>query len=79
MRTLLIWEVISEETRLFLLDGEMAEIAAAAHGVYGNTDGGEAAERLSVEICNRGIASLDAALPVELAGPIKVVVSGFIL
>lgn len=81
MKTLLIWEEIPESTKLYLLDGELAELALKAHNQFVNGgDDDDYADRLSVSL--EGLEPLDDSQPIainDINEPVNVVISGFIM
>lgn len=80
MKVLLVWEKIPEATDFYLLEGEKADIAIAAHGSFINVEGGDpdAAEALSEAL--DGEEPLDIESPLVMSeSPLTVVHSGFMM
>lgn len=79
MKVLLVWEEVPENTKFYLLDGELAELAVRAHGCFVNTDldpegNGEA---LSEALVN--VAALPQTSPMQMTEPVTVVTAGFVM
>ena len=81
MQVLLIWEGIPESTKLYLLDGKMADTAVKAHGCYVNMVDGDpdgAAEALNQALEDEGLIPVEDTTPMRLP-PVTVVRSGFMM
>jgi len=78
MKVLLVWEDIPETTKFYLLDGNLAAAAIAAHRqIINSTDESEHASRLCDML--EGIEPISDDHPFEIDEKVTVVYSGFYL
>jgi hypothetical protein len=81
MKVLLIWELIPDETQLYLFDGEseLGKAAIAAHGEFVNSaEDCENASRLD-DLLTSDIEPISDEEPFMLDGPITIVRAGFLV
>lgn len=81
MSVLLVWEEVPESTTFYLLDGDAADAAVAAHQCYVNMVDGDpqgAADKLSELLVGIKPLNLDDG-PISADDIEKIVVSGFLL
>jgi len=82
MKVLVIYELIPEETKVYLLDVEGKDLAKVkkAHGVYGNNVGNDKpALWLSEFLEGKPELKIERGKPFEIEGIELVVHSGFVL
>jgi hypothetical protein len=80
MKVLLIWEEIPERTKLYSLEGELAELAIASAGYFVNAESNAAVEKLSDELATiEPLGHADCHEAFDISGHDKVVIAGFIM
>lgn len=77
MKVLLIWEEVPEKISAYVLEGEDAEIALAAHGKYINSDDDETVEKLGEILAKYEPVKSDEPFSVENVD--KIVFSGMMM
>lgn len=77
MKVLVIYELVPEEIKAYVVEGEDAELAINCHRKYLNSDDIPELEELSLVL--EGKEELDSSSPLSAEGYDSVVFTGFIL
>lgn len=82
MKVLLVWENVPETTKLYSLEGELAELAIQAAGHYGNANDNDAVNQLNEALSGLkafGDSQILEAFDIANHNYDKVVICGFIM
>jgi len=80
MKVLLVWEEFPEATKLYSLEGRLAELAIQAAGYYINAEENDAVNELNIELQNLEVLGhSECHEAFDISGHDKGVIAGFVI